>query len=60
VPYLIEGAVDTAVGVACLEQRSEQLEKKAVVLIDNAPVHRSQEFIRHIPTWVQKGVIIKY
>jgi transposase len=60
VPYLIEGAVNTAVVVACLEQFSEQLDKKAFVLIDNAPVHRSQEFIRHIPQWVKKGLIIKY
>jgi transposase len=60
VPYLIEGVVDTAVVVACLEQFSEQLDKKAFVLIDNAPVHRSQEFIRHIPKWVKKGLSIKY
>ena len=60
VPYLIEGAVNTAVVVACLEQFSEQLDKKAFVLIDNAPVHRSQEFIRHIPQWVKKGLISKY
>jgi DDE superfamily endonuclease len=60
VPYLLEGAVDTAAVVACLEQFSAQLDKKAFVLIDNAPVHRSQAFIRHIPQWVKKGLIIKY
>jgi transposase len=60
VPYLIDGAVDTEVVVACLNQFSEQLDKKAYVLLDNAPVHRSKAFIRHIPQWVKKGLIIKY
>lgn len=60
VPYLIDGAVDTAVVVACMDQFSEQIDKKSYVLIDNAPVHRSKEFIRQIPKWVKKGLIIKY
>jgi DDE superfamily endonuclease len=38
-----------------------QLEcEKAYVLIDNAPMHRSKAFIRHIPKWVTRGLIIKY
>jgi len=30
------------------------------VLLANAPMHRSQEFIKQIPQWVKKGLIIKY
>src|SRR5215471_6396174 len=30
------------------------------VLLDNSPLHRSQEFIRHIAQWVKRGLIIKY
>jgi transposase len=60
VPYLIDGAVDTAAVVACMEKFSEHLDKKTYVLIDNAPMHRSKAFIRHIPTWVKRGLIIKY
>jgi transposase len=60
VPYLINGAVDTAVVVACMDQFSEQIDKKSYVIIDNAPVHRSKAFIRQIPKWVKKGLIIKY
>lgn len=60
VPYLIEGCVDTAVVVECFEQFSKQLKKQAYVLLDNASLHKSREFIRRIPQWVQRGLIIKY
>lgn len=60
VPYLVDGSVDTSAVVACLDQFSEQLDKRTYVLIDNAPVHRSKAFIRQIPKWVKKGLIIKY
>src|SRR5260221_11370634 len=42
-----------------MDQFSAQLTKKAYVLIDNAPMHRSKAFIRHIPKWVKRGLIIK-
>src|SRR5947207_13558057 len=39
---------------------SETIPKKAYVLLDNAPMHRAKAFVRHIPRWVKKGLIIKY
>jgi hypothetical protein len=56
---MIEGKVDTSVMVACFEQLSQQLDKKTSVLLDNAPMHRSQAFIEQMPTWVKQGLIIK-
>lgn len=60
VPYVIEGHVDTAVVIACFEQFSQQLHKRAYVFLDNASVQKSREFIQHISQWVQRGLIIKY
>ena len=60
VPYMIEGKVDTSVIVECFEQFSQQINKKTYVLLDNGPLHRSQECIEQMPKWVQKGLIIKY
>jgi transposase len=60
VPYMVEGKVDTATIVECFEQFSQHLDKRTYVFLDNAPVHRSQEFIEHIAHWVQRGLIIKY
>jgi DDE superfamily endonuclease len=59
-PYVIEGNIDTSAIVECFEQFSKQIKKRTYVLLDNASIHRSQEFIRHIPTWVKRGLIIKY
>lgn len=46
--------------VECFEQFSQQLKKKAYVLLDNASINKSREFIRPIPKWVKRGFIIKY
>ena len=56
----MDGAVDPAAVGACLERFSETLDKKSSVRIDNAPLHRSQAFIRPIPPWVNSGLIITY
>jgi transposase len=60
VPYMIDGKVDASVIVTCFEQFSQQLDKKTYVFIDNAPMHRSHAFIKHIPKWVKKGLMVKY
>ena len=57
---MIEGKVDTPTIVECFEQFSQQLTKRTYVFLDNAPVHRSQEFIRYITNLTKRGLIIKY
>jgi hypothetical protein len=59
-PYVIEGKVDTPVIVEYFDQFSKQIKKRTYVFLDNSPLHRSQEFIRHIPRWVKRGLVIKY
>jgi len=59
-PFVMEGKVDTFVIVECFDRFSKQIKKRTYVLLDNSPLHRSQEFIRHIPQWVKRGLIIKY
>ena len=54
---MIEGRVDTEAIVACMDQFSQQL---TYVFVDNAPMHRSHDFIKEIPKWVKRGLIIKY
>ncbi|HET8671738.1 MAG TPA: transposase [Candidatus Saccharimonadales bacterium] len=36
------------------------MNKRTYIFLDNAPMHRSQEFINHIAKWVKIGLIIKY
>ncbi len=60
VSCMIEGSVDTEVIIACMDQFSQQLTQRAYVFVDNAPMHRSHDFIKEIPKWVKRGLIIKY
>ena len=59
-PYVIEGRVDTEVVIECFEQLSQHLKKRSYVFLDNASIHKSHAFIRHMPQWVKRGLIIKY
>jgi hypothetical protein len=60
VPYMVEGKIDTSIIVEGFEQFSQQLTKRTYVILANAPVHRSQEFVTHLAPWVQRGLIVKY
>ena len=57
---MIEGKVDTPVLIECFEPFSQQMDKRTYVFLDNAPMHRSQEFIKQMPKWVKQGLILKY
>jgi len=46
--------------VEYFDQFSQHIKKRIYVLLDNAPIHRSQAFIQHIAKWVKRGLIIKY
>jgi transposase len=59
-PYMIEGRVDTSVIRECFDQWSEQRDKRRDVLLDNAPMHRSNALIPQLPQWVRQGLMVKY
>jgi len=54
------GTVNTDVVVACFDKFAEQKHSKPrFVIIDNASVHTSSDFIEQIPKWEKKGIIIR-
>ena len=57
---MIEGSVDAAFIIECFDQFSQNLDRRTYVMIDNAPMHRSQAFINQIAKWVKRGLIVKY
>jgi hypothetical protein len=59
-PYMIDGKVDAPVIVTCFDPLSQQITKKTYVFMDNAPMHRSQAFIKPRSKWVKQGLIVKY
>jgi len=59
-PYLFEQSVHTGVVIGCFDDFCTTLTKKTVVAVDNASVHRSEEFEARIPYWKKQGLIVKY
>ena len=57
---MFEQSIDTSVVVACLHDFCQRITKKTVVVMDNASIHRSEEFADYIPLWKKKGLHIKY
>ncbi len=52
--------MNSSVVVGCFEQFSKAIDKDAVILLDSASVHRSEEFMENIDTWQQRGLHIKF
>ncbi len=58
--YMFEQTIHPGVVIACFDAFCHTIKKKTVVVIDNASIHRSEEFEDHIPSWKKPGLIIKY
>lgn len=56
---VVEGSVNSAVVVACIDQFVETLKRPTVLILDNAPTHRSEEFNENIERWKQRGLTIQ-
>lgn len=57
-PYVFEESVNSDVVIACFDDFAESLQKPSVVIIDNAPTHRSQAFLEKKVQWKEKGLFI--
>ena len=58
--YMFEQSIHTGVVLACFDAFCKTIEKKTVVMLDNASIHTSEEFEDRIPHWKKQGLIIKY
>lgn len=58
--FCVEGSVDSETVVVCFDAFSETITKKTVVIIDNAPIHKSQAFSKRLPLWEKKGLFLKF
>jgi len=59
-PYLFEQSVHTGVVIGCFDDFCQTITKQTVVVMDNASVHRSDEFEERLPHWKKHGLTIKY
>jgi len=59
-PFMFEGSIHTGVVIACFDAFCRTITKKTVVVVDNASIHRSEEFEDRVPYWKKHGLFIKY
>jgi len=57
--YVFEGSVNSDVVISCFNEFSKKLDKKTVVLIDNAPTHTSHAFLANIENWEKQNLFIQ-
>ncbi len=58
--YSRVGSVNSDVVVRCINDFCQDLDKKTVLVMDNAPIHTSETFQDHIVLWKEKGLDIFY
>jgi transposase len=54
--YEVEGTVNSEVAIAVMDRFADQVQGFNVVVLDNAPVHRSNAFQDRIEAWAAKGL----
>jgi transposase len=58
--YSCIGSVDSDVVIRCINDFCKDMDKKTVVVMDNAPIHTSETFQTNIPLWAERGLDIFY
>lgn len=58
--FVFEGAIDSNVVIGCFDLIAQSLEKETVIVLDNAPIHRSEEFAEKIEEWEKQGLKIHF
>lgn len=58
--FVFEGAVDSNVVISCFDIIAQNLQREMWIVLDNAPIHRSEEFEEKIQEWAERGLKIYY
>jgi transposase len=56
----VQGYVDSEIVIAFFDQFCETLDKKTVVIVDNASMHTSSKFKAKLGAWKASGLTVKY
>ena len=58
--FVFTGSIDSQVVIGCLDRIAQNIEKETVIVLDNAPIHRSEEFEEKIEEWKKLGLKIYF
>ena len=57
--HVFEGSIDSNLVIGCFNEFAKKLNKKTLVLIDNAPTHTSRAFLNNIGQWEESNLFIQ-
>ena len=60
VSFVFEGSIDSNIVINCFDLIAQNIEKETVIVIDNAPTHRSEEFAEKIQEWEKLGLKVYF
>ena len=58
--FAFEGAINSHIVTGCFDLFSQRLERPALVVVDNAPIHTSDEFEEEIKRWEEEDLYVKF
>lgn len=58
--FVFEDAVDSHVVIGCLELIAQSIAKETRIVLDNSPIHRSEEFAEKLEDWEKRGLKIYF
>jgi transposase len=58
--FVFEGSIDSNVVITCFDKIAQSIIKETVIVLDNAPSHRSQEFEEKIEEWAKSGLKVYF
>ena len=58
--FMFQGSIDSHVVIGCFDIFVKSITRKTVIVMDNAPIHKSDEFQECIPLWEKQGLFIKF
>jgi transposase len=58
--FAFEGSIDTHTVIHCFDLFSQRRKRPALVIIDNAPIHTSEDFEDEIAHWQKEDLYVKY
>ena len=56
--YIFECSINSDIIIACIDKLSEKLEKKTVLIMDNASIHQNKKLWKKQKEWEKKGLKI--
>jgi transposase len=58
--FAFQGSIDSHTVIHCFDLFHQQQQRPAVVVVDNAPIHTSEDFEEELERWQKEGLYVKF